>query len=148
MTKYHNLKKIAFPQAAYHNRCGGYVYLLNLGGLHKIGATGLPPARLSTLQATIPIQITDVYFIPVDNLDQAERELHERFLDRNVKMGTQREWFVLSDDQVRELLSYQCYEDGQFKVTPPTKASHHVWRKHSKKYGTPKYIYPSCQSHI
>jgi hypothetical protein len=73
-----------------------YLYIISEGpeGPVKIGRSNLPRARLSTLQTgnARPLELIDTYILPIDQVGDAERTLHEELADHSI-IG---EWFNLS----------------------------------------------------
>lgn len=124
LRKYHHLYEIPIPLFRYNGapagKGGGYIYIINLGGLYKIGRSHSPLGRLVIHQKDIPIKITEAHFIPADNQCDAELVLLHRFKGQRVNIGKRREFFSLTDDQYRELKSYKSYEAGEFRTIEPT----------------------------
>lgn len=82
----------------------GYIYLINAVGTDKfkIGKTRSPVStRLDDLQTGCPFRLRYVYHAYVQNMNQAERELHHQFsLFRCIG-----EWFTLDQVNVQECVT-------------------------------------------
>jgi hypothetical protein len=73
------------------------VYLLYSGGRYKIGYSDNLSSRLTQMSTGTPFEINVVCAIECDDPRQLERELHRKFHEKRVH----REWFTLTDDDVR-----------------------------------------------
>jgi len=81
---------------AIQKKSAGYVYLMQSGKHHKIGASVDPDKRRDYLGTKPPFEIEIVCTIETDDMYGLEARLHERFADKR-KNG---EWFELEKDDV------------------------------------------------
>ncbi|MCP4540114.1 MAG: GIY-YIG nuclease family protein [Chloroflexi bacterium] len=74
----------------------GYVYLLQAGPYYKIGASQTVDKRIKQLSTIPPFEIELICAIKTNTMYELERELHERFSDKQVRG----EWFTLNDEDI------------------------------------------------
>lgn len=78
------------------------VYLMCCEGYHKIGITSNIAARLSALDGSTPFSVTLIHSKKVADAPRIEKELHIKYKEFNTK----KEWFNLTDAQVKEITEY------------------------------------------
>lgn len=81
----------------------GYVYLLKeTNGIHyKIGRTNNPENRVKEFGVKLPFKVEYTHLIQTDDMYALEAELHIRYASKRVDG----EWFLLSEDDVLEIVS-------------------------------------------
>lgn len=84
----------------------GYVYLMEMGGFYKIGASLDPKQRLKAF-STLPWPARIAHQIATKRPRALERALHQRFAARR-RNG---EWFKLLEGEVRALLALDLCDD-------------------------------------
>ena len=94
----------------------GYIYLMQaigyggiipgvLIGRYKIGLSRSPQNRLDQLHSAQPCcDIEIVHTVAVEDMADAESELHRVFKNSNVKLAKSREWFNLNPLQVQQCI--------------------------------------------
>ena len=94
----------------------GYIYIMQaigyggifpgaLIGRYKIGLSRSPQNRLDQLLSAQPCcDIEIVHTVAVEDMADAESELHRVFKNSNVKLAKSREWFNLNPIQVRQCI--------------------------------------------
>lgn len=78
----------------------GYVYLMRGDRWHKIGRCQNPADRLAGM-TRLPFPVSLVCTIPTDNMNALEKQLHQRYAAQR----TNGEWFLLTDEQVAEIVA-------------------------------------------
>lgn len=79
-------------------RCiSGFVYLVELGGVHKVGKSGNPKTRFASYRS-LPFEFTEHHKIKVDDMDGFEEYLHSILARWRIKG---KEWYRLERKQVR-----------------------------------------------
>jgi len=107
-----------------------FVYLIKAGKYYKIGVTTDLGVRLDALQTANPERICLIISAVLEDYDEAEKGLHERFSDKRM-VG---EWFDLSDDDVIfvcnviEFLHYSVLKSYQ-KEKSWKDAMDNIWHK-------------------
>ena len=82
----------------------GYIYLIECGGLHKIGITKKKPySRLKAYTTTNPFDKTVLFCKKILNYKEAEDKVKIKFQHR-LKKG--HEWFKFSEKDIRRILNY------------------------------------------
>lgn len=76
----------------------GYVYLLRARDYYKIGRSKDFKRRLREIKLQLPFPVEQVHVVMVDDMLELENLWHQRFKAKR-KNG---EWFLLSDNDVRE----------------------------------------------
>lgn len=79
----------------------GYVYVLKMGEYYKIGRSKDVTKRLESIGLLMPITPTLIHTIKTDDMEYAERYMHERFAECRVNG----EWFALTDAQIEWICS-------------------------------------------
>jgi hypothetical protein len=74
----------------------GYVYLLESGGVYKIGRSNTPGRRIAQISPVMPYSLNVICTIFSEEHEVLEAELHERF--RDVRLNG--EWFDLTEEDV------------------------------------------------
>lgn len=74
----------------------GYVYLLESGGLYKVGRSTRPDKRIAQISPVMPHPVNVICTVYSEEHEVLEAELHERF--RDVRLNG--EWFNLSSENV------------------------------------------------
>lgn len=87
------------PEPIPEMKIDGYVYLLESGGVHKIGRAKVVDNRIKQIQPKLPHPINLIHTIPCTNMARAEFELHTRYKDCRL----QGEWFNLTDQAVEDI---------------------------------------------
>lgn len=77
------------------------VYLIRAAQFYKIGISADIDKRLKQIQTGCPIKCEYIGYIPCEDPDLLERQLHREFADHK----THGEWFDLGDDIVGRLIS-------------------------------------------
>jgi hypothetical protein len=91
------------PQATHEKLRNGYVYAIKSPEAIKIGLTVVrPEARLKTLQTSHHEKLTLLKAVEVQDVQQAERSLHDQFKDRRLSG----EWFRITDDEAIHALEH------------------------------------------
>lgn len=80
----------------------GVIYLLRSGTWYKIGKTVDPKSRYGQLDIQLPEKAEKMHEISTSNIDTLERHWHKYFKDKRANG----EWFQLTDEDVREFMSY------------------------------------------
>lgn len=88
----------------------GFVYLIRSGesNKYKIGISKNVPSRLATLQTANPEKMELICAFASSDARRKEAELHNAFEQRRIT----REWFELSQDDVRSIMSCADQETG------------------------------------
>ena len=83
---------------------GGFVYLVECGGYFKIGRAVNTKRRIADMQGGNPFQINLIcYSFFRDNV-YTERMLHKSCFTERVVSGKNREWFVLNDFFLKQVV--------------------------------------------
>lgn len=85
-------KLIVSAQKLLGNEDSNFIYVLSGNGLYKIGKTKSLNRRLKELKTIFPFDIEMVYTTEVENMSDAEANLHKMFNHKQVKG----EWFKLN----------------------------------------------------
>lgn len=80
---------------------GKVVYLIRAAQFYKIGISCNVKKRIPSIQTGCPIKCEYIGYIPHDQPEALERELHLKFQD----FRTFGEWFDLGDDSIKQLIS-------------------------------------------
>lgn len=97
LDRYYRMRIGAYPT-------GHYVYILcdnDVSGRCKIGRTKHPATRLHRFDVKLPFHPYVLAVIPCRNDVELETELHREYAHKRVNG----EWFSLSDDDIKRLLS-------------------------------------------
>ena len=91
-----------------------YVYIIRMGQtkFYKIGKTNDPQGRLASLQTASPYKLKLLHVFQADNASAAEEALHAKFHSSRLEG----EWFKLTDDERKILLSVEKYQNHGFIV--------------------------------
>jgi hypothetical protein len=81
----------------------GWVYLLESGGLYKIGRTWALPARLQAFRTQVPQPVVLIHALETARPEAMEHMWHQHFADRR-RHG---EWFELTADDVETFRQYE-----------------------------------------
>lgn len=114
----------------------GYIYLLRAKGFHgiipgvllqryKVGLSRNPETKFNALTSSQPpCDYEVVRVISVNNMSEAEKDIHRQFKACNVKLTKSREWFDLMPWQVAMIhLAFNRYEAKRWSVAHlPVKA--------------------------
>lgn len=101
----------------------GYVYVLQSGEYYKIGMATDYERRAKQIALQLPFPVSQVTFMPTDNMRHAEGLLHEMFKDKR-KNG---EWFTLNHhdlnvlkaaDHIISLETYLSHRYGLENMAP------------------------------
>lgn len=79
---------------------GGYIYLIQCGDYHKVGITERLGSRIVNYRVSNPYDVNLILFVDREDYKEVEKQIHKRFKDF-IHRG---EWFVLSKDQVQEVI--------------------------------------------
>lgn len=71
----------------------GFIYLLCGAGYYKIGLSKNVDKRITKIAPKMPFEVELVHTIETDDMEKAERFLHEKFADKRTKG----EWFELDE---------------------------------------------------
>jgi len=82
-------------------RTDGWIYLLKGDRYYKIGQSVNVSNRVEQIEPKMPFPIEIVHTFKVDDMNAAEKDLHERFANKR----TGGEWFLLDKDDVEWLKS-------------------------------------------
>lgn len=77
----------------------GYVYLLESGGVYKIGRAKVVDNRIKQIQPKLPHPVELLHTIPCENMAHAEASLHAKYKDFRLNG----EWFNLPAQAVAEI---------------------------------------------
>lgn len=82
---------------------GGYIYVIRMSGMYKIGKTVNLSKRIAELKGFLPLPIETIHTFSVANgLSQVESGLHRQFTHRRLNG----EWFRLTDEDVATLKNF------------------------------------------
>ncbi len=80
----------------------GQVYLLKAGPFYKIGKSKNAEKRIKQIKLQLPYPVEVVHVITTTEYSSLERFYHRRFENKR----TNGEWFLLTDEDVREFVSH------------------------------------------
>lgn len=84
----------------------GYIYVLKVGDMYKIGKSVSPRGRIGTLKTACPFEIEVFAVYKTIDLHRTEKMLHDVFSEKRIRG----EWFKLD----KEDLSFFDREDDNF----------------------------------
>lgn len=84
------------PESTKTRQKDGNIYILKGDRFYKIGQAVKIDSRIEQFSPLLPFPVEFVHSFATDNMDAAEKELHERFADKH----THGEWFALTEDDV------------------------------------------------
>ena len=102
------------------NPRSGYIYLFRVDKYYKIGLSGQPGRRYSSIATSVPFPVERVHQFRCWYVSDVEAALHQRFKDKRLNG----EWFELSKEDVRgfeSLDSDNIYQEVQLMVSIPVK---------------------------
>lgn len=79
----------------------GGVYFIKAANRFKIGISGNPSSRISSIATASPYPIETIHIEYTDDYQRREKRLHERFSG----FRTHLEWFEFSDDMIPEVIA-------------------------------------------
>jgi hypothetical protein len=85
----------------------GFVYLIECHEYVKVGYADNVAVRLSQLQTGCPYELRLLKAFPVDNMETAERKMHELWKRYEVRG----EWFNVPAGELAFALSSDCLDD-------------------------------------
>jgi hypothetical protein len=83
----------------------GFIYILQVNEFFKIGKTAAFRERLSSIQGSIPYEVTVVLSKKVPNYHVIEEKLHKKFAHKRHKL----EWFKLTQE---DLMTIKAFVDA------------------------------------
>jgi cold shock CspA family protein len=85
----------------------GSVYLFKSGDYHKIGFSIDPDVRLVQVKSPDGGSVEEIHRIKTCNMRQVEKCWHDYFKDKRAKVKNQREWFMLSEEDIEKFKSFK-----------------------------------------
>lgn len=85
----------------------GWIYVLKGDRFYKIGQAVRVDNRVTQIEPALPFPVEVVHSFPTDNMDNAERELHRQFADKQIHG----EWFALDDADLEYIKSLATKEE-------------------------------------